>query len=892
MVAERQRTRIGDRPRLFLLGTLCCLCMAACSPDIGKGAIARDGLLTLDAARLSQPGGAALSGQWRVYWNRLLAPDVLAAGGPIVPPPQPKADGLMVLPGLWQGLDFGNGPVGRYGHATLALDLDLRGNSRDMLAFRARDAAQAFVLFADGKAVLRSGRVGLDRAGERPSWTPQIGLFLPRDARVRLVLHVSNYHHRLGGVWSALEVGTVAAISTKREVALALDVAMFAAALILAIYHLFLFLMRPQERAALLFALFCFCFAIRVAVTGEMFLLQLFPGISWEVAVRTEYLSYYLAVPTFAWFMQLVFAADFLVSVRKVLLALGLLFSALVVITEPRVFSHSLLAYHSLTVLASCYALFVLVRLICRGRAGALGFLLSFLVLFGAALHDILSPGSLMATAYLAPLGGIFFVGFQAVLLSRRLTGALTDLQVLSETLEEQVRSRTDELASSVERAVASERVARTLHAEAEGSRIELEKLTEIARSITSATDLRSIMDLVSAHLEQHFAIEGTMLQLVDAERSSLRHFATNFKSFHGEEVRSFVEGFTLGLSPMRGTVASIINRRKPAYFPRFARRLLSEVDPLLELVRGASISSALIVPLFVREQLVGMLYFSSYSQRLKLSRADIATISRFCDQITGAVQASSLLQRAQEERTKSERLLLNILPEQVAAELKERGQVSPVSFESVSILFTDFKGFTSSASTMEPRLLVEELDRIFEQFDSIMDTYRLEKLKTIGDAYMAAGGLPVTNRTHPVDVCLAALEMQALVERIRQMRTQAGAPDFWELRIGVHTGPVVAGVIGKNKFAYDVWGDTVNVAARMETASEPGRVNISRATRDLVADFFDCQYRGKIEAKNRGSLEMYFVTGLHPHLRRGTEQRVPGPAFEALYQDLAAGGG
>lgn len=211
-------------------------------------------------------------------------------------------------------------------------------------------------------------------------------------------------------------------------------------------------------------------------------------------------------------------------------------------------------------------------------------------------------------------------------------------------------------------------------------------------------------------------------------------------------------------------------------------------------------------------------------------------------------------------ERLKSEKLLLNILPDEVADELKETGKATPKHYDLVTVLFTDFKGFTQIAEKLSPQVVIEELNKCFFAFDEICDKYNLEKIKTIGDAYMCAGGLPMPNHTNPVDTIKAGLEMQVWMANWKAEKQKKGEP-VWELRLGIHSGSVVAGVVGKNKFAYDIWGDTVNLASRMESSGEVGKVNISGTTYQLVKDVFHCEYRGKIEAKNKGEVEMYFVS-------------------------------
>ena len=214
------------------------------------------------------------------------------------------------------------------------------------------------------------------------------------------------------------------------------------------------------------------------------------------------------------------------------------------------------------------------------------------------------------------------------------------------------------------------------------------------------------------------------------------------------------------------------------------------------------------------------------------------------------------------QEKEKSDELLLNILPAEVAEELKLKGSTEAQMIDEVTVLFTDFKGFTQLTEKLTPKDLVAEINECFSAFDHIMQKHNVEKIKTIGDAYMAAGGLPTSNKTHATDVLNAALDIQLFMEN-HKAEKQAAGKLFFEIRIGVHTGPVVAGIVGVKKFAYDIWGDTVNLASRMESSGEVGKVNISGNTYLQVRDHFKCIHRGKIIAKGKGELDMYFVEGL-----------------------------
>jgi PAS domain S-box-containing protein len=207
------------------------------------------------------------------------------------------------------------------------------------------------------------------------------------------------------------------------------------------------------------------------------------------------------------------------------------------------------------------------------------------------------------------------------------------------------------------------------------------------------------------------------------------------------------------------------------------------------------------------------------------------------------------------DEKKKSDELLLNILPKVVADELKIRGKATTKRFENVTILFTDFKDFTIMASSISPIKLVKELNEIFSHFDDILDAFKIEKIKTIGDAYFAACGLPEKNKHHALHCIEAAKQMfRYLNERNKKNEIQ------WKMRAGIHSGPVVAGVVSKKKYAYDLFGDTVNTASRIESNGEVGKINISETTYELVKGKYNCIPRGQINAKGKGNLKMYFV--------------------------------
>lgn len=265
---------------------------------------------------------------------------------------------------------------------------------------------------------------------------------------------------------------------------------------------------------------------------------------------------------------------------------------------------------------------------------------------------------------------------------------------------------------------------------------------------------------------------------------------------------------------------------------------------------------------------------------------AALITIFHYVSKITDDAEAGLAL-----ERERSEGLLLNILPASVAQELKQAGQSRPVRFDQVTIMLTDIAGFTRMADRTDPEVLVRELDNCFSSFDAVMEKYNLEKLKTIGDAYMCAGGVPVENRTNAIDTVLAALEIRRLMARAK--KNAAGNEGFvWDIRIGIATGPVIAGVIGEKKFTYDVWGEAVTTAGILEIYGKVGDVNISKATHERLMGLFNCRYRGKIEVGEGRRMEMYFVKSIKKEYSVDSGGVVPNSSFMEIYESVKRGDG
>lgn len=234
-----------------------------------------------------------------------------------------------------------------------------------------------------------------------------------------------------------------------------------------------------------------------------------------------------------------------------------------------------------------------------------------------------------------------------------------------------------------------------------------------------------------------------------------------------------------------------------------------------------------------------------------------------------------------EDQKKKSDELLLNILPFETAEQLKKKGFAKSKKYKLVTILFTDFKDFSKLTDVMDSAELIKELNVYIQKFDEVIEGHYIEKIKTIGDAFMCAGGLPLRNKSNPIDVTLAGLKIQKFMKDYADKKRKLGEP-VWELRLGIHTGDVIAGVIGKKKFAYDIWGDAVNKASRMEQAGEVERVNVSGDTYEYIKEYFDCTYRGKIQVK-KDELEMYFVNRLKPEYSADADGTEPNADFQKI---------
>ena len=418
-----------------------------------------------------------------------------------------------------------------------------------------------------------------------------------------------------------------------------------------------------------------------------------------------------------------------------------------------------------------------------------------------------------------------------------------------------------------------------------ERSQKEVETLNEISKKVNDNSDISKIMEVITNFVYERYGIDICAVYMVNEKNSTVYNFYYKCPESIPEKIIEEIKSITFPLRDINHVHGYVYSIKDICYTQKL---VVSKNDDENFIISNIGITSFLCMPLIVEQKVIGFLDFSISNKPMILSEIELESLRKLANQVSGVILKSNLYlenqkarveaeiekgialvaQRESEEvKQKLESLLLNILPKEIVEELQTTRSSKPAFFSSATILFTDFQGFTKIAEELEPSVLIRELDYCFSKFDELTEKYNLEKLKTIGDSYMCVGGIPKSNLSHPVDCVLAGLGMLEFMKSWEKQKLE-NQEKSWSIRIGIHTGPLIAGIIGQKKFAYDVWGDSVNIASRMESSSLAGKINISRDTYLIVQDFFDIEYRGKIEIKNRGKVDMYFVNSLKTEYR------------------------
>ncbi len=431
---------------VMMLGTFLCGCAGASSSGrpgyFTESPQARDGVLDLRGWNWSHHRPIGLVGDWAFYWRQLLEPTDFADNN------MPPSSTFVELPSSWNGYEIDGERLSGAGYATYYLRV-LLDSAGQPLAFKMPEFETAYVLYVNGQVVSANGLVGTTPATSYPQWLPRVATFVPERDTLDIVLQISNFHHRLGGAGQLILLGAEDRVREARERALNFEFFLLGSLLIMSLYHVGLFVLRPKDHSPLYFALCCFLMAVRILVTGEQYLAHHFPSLNWQWLVRVNYLSFSLTVPMFALFTRALFPSRSLESLVKVLEGAIVIFASVVLLTPTKVFTHALVPYEIITLGASVYLVVGLVSTKAYEKQGLGVFIAGFFVMILAMTNDILYHNQIIETGYFGPLGVFFFIFAQSFLLAQRFSRTFKDVEVLSRDLEQRVAARTEELADS-----------------------------------------------------------------------------------------------------------------------------------------------------------------------------------------------------------------------------------------------------------------------------------------------------------------------------------------------------------------------------------------------------------------------------------------------------------
>lgn len=415
---------------IFLL----CFLFAA-SAAYGTTPRAQKGVVDLSTWNFERDGVAELSGDYEFYWRQFLQPDTFQTSSP------PSAQHFIDVPGVWNGYKLDGKSLPGKGYATYHLRVVLLQKMPE-LAFKFLDMGTAYTVFANGDTLISVGEVGTTPENSQPKYLPQVVTFSPDTNHIELVFHVSNFHHIRGGIWEVIKLGTTEQITDLRHRRLWTDLSVFGAILIIGLYHIALFSLRPGERSALYFGIFCILVALRMLTTVERILLQVFPELPWELFVKIEYTSFFLAVPAFGLFLYHVFPTDTHRPVIKGVVVISALFAAGVLISPVRIFSHLNVPFQAFVLIAMSYVILILCLAISRRREGGLIFLFGFLLLATTVINDILDANGVIQTGHFAHYGLLGFIFSKAFLLSFRFSKAFATVEKQRADLEQEIAER------------------------------------------------------------------------------------------------------------------------------------------------------------------------------------------------------------------------------------------------------------------------------------------------------------------------------------------------------------------------------------------------------------------------------------------------------------------
>ncbi len=433
----------------IVLSIICCsaLLPAACGRSFASGnkQVAVNGVIDLTAWDFEKQGTVKLNGSWEFYWDRLLEPKDFAH------PLLPAKTGYFTMPGSWNDYETGHEKIPGQGYGTFRLTVRI-GNRVGIYGLKILHMATAYRMWVDGALLSSNGTVGTSRDAMVPQYLPKISMFRPKGATVPIVLQVSNFYHRKGGPWEVIEFGTADQIIEKRENRSHFELFIFGALLIMAVYHFALYFFRMKDTSPLYFGIVCLAIVGRQIMTGERFFISQFPSINWEVALKTEYICFYMFMPLFMMYFEKLFPREFSKPLLRVSQWLGTAFILFVIVTPATVYSYSIQAYQIITIAFGLYLHYVTIRAIMKKREGAILVIVSGGIFFITLINDIFVANEFYYAIHLVPLGLLVFITSQSIILSRRFSNAFSTVETQSEQLkinEEELREKNVALENS-----------------------------------------------------------------------------------------------------------------------------------------------------------------------------------------------------------------------------------------------------------------------------------------------------------------------------------------------------------------------------------------------------------------------------------------------------------
>ena len=402
------------------------------------------GILDLTDWDFKRDGPVNLSGEYEFYWKQHLKPLNFSKV------PLPQKTGFIKVPGYWNGYEVKGKKLRGDGYATYRMKI-LLDEPKESFALKFLSMGTAFTIYLNGQKISSIGLAGKDRESTVPRYFPHVADFEVETNQIEIIFQVSNFHHRRGGAWEVVQLGEEKEIRKIKERRHSFDLFLFGSIFIMALYHLGLFTLRKKDRSPLYFSIFCFLVTVRLLSTGERYFIHIFSNIPWELIIKLEYLSFYLAVPVFALFMQSLFYREFSKRLLHLVATLGFAFSCTVLFTPARIFSHTLQIYEIITIITIIYGLYVLTVASIRKRDGAFVFLLGFIILAFSAINDMMHVEKIVQTGYFTPFGLFIFIFSQAFILSLRFSKCFTTSEMQFKELKETYKAYREEIIDRVQ---------------------------------------------------------------------------------------------------------------------------------------------------------------------------------------------------------------------------------------------------------------------------------------------------------------------------------------------------------------------------------------------------------------------------------------------------------